>query len=362
MEFNKEVSVVSSLYALRGGLSAIAVEYDKARNLDAAYYDKLNEIADAAGGARNEAPAGTVAYADYLINGEFRKELYKRLKSIKETQYPDTESVNYRRYIRGNKSSAVKKFVASAIFFALTALMLFGISQLVFHGFAGGVIGEGGAIEGVQDIFALIFILIFPLAALIIGIVMLVKGIICCHYVKVEKKALENYLDNLERTRRNEAQRVANARKAAQTNINRLPWVAENAQNVLDKRNQAIGAIVSNCNLFYRELLEQFSSLLDERDWKNLDLVIYQIETGRADSIKEALHQVDRELQTERIVKSVFNAAAMQATLQTLRLPAIGGKMTVYANSKNVTAALVTKAGLNGQQLLGEVLAIRQYS
>lgn len=32
---------------------------------------------------------------------------------------------------------------------------------------------------------------------------------------------------------------------------------------------------------------------LDERDWKNLDLIIYELETNRADSIKEALQQAD---------------------------------------------------------------------
>ncbi len=362
MEFNKEVPIIGSLYALRGGLSAIAVEYDKAQKLDAAYHEKLNEIADAAGGARRQAPSGTVAYADYLINGEFRKELYKRFKSIKETTYEDTETYEYQRRMHSYGKSAAKCYVAMAIFFVLSALMVFGLTWLVLFGFEGGAFGENGAINGIPDILTLVFMLLFPLAALIISIVMMVKGIGFSKVVKREKNELEEYQDILERDRRNEAQRVANARKVAQAYIDRLPWVVENATNVLDKRNQAIGAIVGNCNQFYRELLAQFSPLLDERDWPHLDLVIYQLETGRADSIKEALHQVDRELQTERIEKSVFNAATMQATLRTMSLPAIRGKITVYANSQNVTAALVSKAGLNGQQLLKEVLAIRQYN
>ena len=57
-----------------------------------------------------------------------------------------------------------------------------------------------------------------------------------------------------------------------------------------------------------RALVDNFSEFLDPRDWKYLDLIIFYLETGRADSIKEALQQVDREAQTDRIVGAVQTA------------------------------------------------------
>ena len=47
-------------------------------------------------------------------------------------------------------------------------------------------------------------------------------------------------------------------------------------------------------NSVYEALKDEYVPLLDVRDWENLDLVIYYLETGRADNIKEALQQVDR--------------------------------------------------------------------
>ena len=54
-----------------------------------------------------------------------------------------------------------------------------------------------------------------------------------------------------------------------------------------------------------------FSDLLDPRDWQHVDLIIFYFETGRADGFKEALQQVDREVQTNRIVSAVQSAGAL---------------------------------------------------
>lgn len=62
----------------------------------------------------------------------------------------------------------------------------------------------------------------------------------------------------------------------------------------------------SGCALAtYNALVSEHSSLLDVRDWQNLDLVIYYLETGRAISIREALQLVDRQRQTDAIVSAL---------------------------------------------------------
>lgn len=52
-------------------------------------------------------------------------------------------------------------------------------------------------------------------------------------------------------------------------------------------------------------LVEKYGRLLDVRDWKILDLVIWQLETNRADTVKEALQLADREMQADRIMQSI---------------------------------------------------------
>ena len=56
-------------------------------------------------------------------------------------------------------------------------------------------------------------------------------------------------------------------------------------------------------------LQERYGMIIDESDWKNIDLIIHYIVTGRADTVKEALYQVDRQRQTEQIVHAIKEAS-----------------------------------------------------
>lgn len=58
----------------------------------------------------------------------------------------------------------------------------------------------------------------------------------------------------------------------------------------------------------YVTLKQDYASIVSESDWENLDLIIYYFETGRATTVKEALFLVDRQKQTEAIVKAIENA------------------------------------------------------
>ena len=66
-----------------------------------------------------------------------------------------------------------------------------------------------------------------------------------------------------------------------------------------------------------------YDSWLSESDWENVDLLIYYLDTGRADTLKEALGMVDRQRQTNQIVEAISVASkAIQSTIQsaTMRL------------------------------------------
>lgn len=67
--------------------------------------------------------------------------------------------------------------------------------------------------------------------------------------------------------------------------------------------------IQNSCQQLYGVLQQTYHGILDERDWQYLDLVIFYCETGRAFTRQEALQQVDREVQTDRIIGSINRAA-----------------------------------------------------
>lgn len=391
--------VLGSLYALRGGLSAISVEYDKARQTDGRYYEQLNRIADQAGGARREAPQGTVEYATWICGENFKNVLIKRYNNIKEKQIEQNNS--YEKIAKDNKKDARKSFSKFVVLLLSSIVLLVGIICLVLFGFEGGATGKDGALESTADKITLAVLLLIPLALIITAFVKLNKGI---HYSKLYKSAKIKKIQSIESYNNqvnNEAKRVAYERITILSYMAMLPTLKANAQKILGERNATIKPMVQSCNIFYKALLEQFSPLLDERDWQHLDLVIYELETRRADSVKEALQLVDRELQTERIERTVGEAAkaicytlargftvlqqsikiccdkicdrldtissqldtmSMQMAVQSIQLAGISGRLAELTDSVNVGNALQAKANATSAQLLSDVHAIRYYS
>ena len=59
----------------------------------------------------------------------------------------------------------------------------------------------------------------------------------------------------------------------------------------------------------YDALIAEYATVLDPRDWKNIDFIIFYYETGRVDTIKEALIHVDKQRQTETIAKAIKQAS-----------------------------------------------------
>lgn len=76
-------------------------------------------------------------------------------------------------------------------------------------------------------------------------------------------------------------------------------------QNLNAYKNRAqikATAIIESSNNIYLTVKESFEGFLDERDWENLDIIIYELETGRADTMKEALQQADLYIRHDEIM------------------------------------------------------------
>lgn len=132
----------------------------------------------------------------------------------------------------------------------------------------------------------------------------------------------------------------------------------------------------------YDELVENYSKLIDPRDWKYLDLVIFYFETGRAETMKEALLLVEREVQTQRIVSAIetaaericrsINSAAQMINAQLVTISSqlntvIQNQQAQIAQSNklleaaDMSNALINKANVTSERLLQDVTYIQNY-
>ena len=103
---------------------------------------------------------------------------------------------------------------------------------------------------------------------------------------------------------------------------------------------------------FYPTYLARFEKVLDPRDWCNLDLVIFILETGRADNLRDALIQVDGYRHTEAIVKAV--SSATQAICRTITSEADRLQRAIATHVDTINSNLVAIS--KGQKALSDSL------
>ncbi|MCH5158881.1 MAG: hypothetical protein J1F33_06770 [Clostridiales bacterium] len=83
--------------------------------------------------------------------------------------------------------------------------------------------------------------------------------------------------------------------------------LAAQDENIAKAKKEATEHAVAGLSMIYA-LEESFGDLIDSRDWENTDIIIYALETRRADNIMQALQVVDGERRTERIIQAVDTA------------------------------------------------------
>lgn len=74
-----------------------------------------------------------------------------------------------------------------------------------------------------------------------------------------------------------------------------------------------------------KAMLETSTGVITEADWANIDLLIFYLETGRADSLKEALQLVDKQRQTDQITYAIHEASSHIVNTLGDRLNRLGG-------------------------------------
>ncbi len=182
-------------------------------------------------------------------------------------------------------TSALKVGIPVAILIAaVLSVIAFFVTQSIFDGnILGYILGIGGSV--------------------IIGVIILCIAI-------VKDKA------NKKRSSKESAQTAekANANlESGKASIHKYLAARKKYIEVKDNRSEYYSKKIAPYKVVgdavYVALVAEYSSLLDPRDWKWIDLIIYYFETGRADNIRDALLLADKERQTQQIIASIKEAS-----------------------------------------------------
>lgn len=114
---------------------------------------------------------------------------------------------------------------------------------------------------------------------------------------------------NLERT----TLRELGEQKSMQNSIERQNEIIMTNSKKYQVSKEELSNAIARRNQIYKELypvlVREYSNLVSVDDWGNLDLIIYYLYSGRADSIKEALQLVDKHIEMNTLINAVNNAS-----------------------------------------------------
>ncbi len=267
-------NLLAKLYSLRGALSAISINKD---NLD-----------------------------------QEKQKLLQKEKSVNEKS---REVANIENELNSNKyiSKEVKYEKSKAfVIWALVGAMFILIAPFIIY-----VLSSEGVInfydiynflpflKDMNDLVVLLILMAFAEGIfMLIGlIVQLSTDIIRKH--KARREINSENKRNKAQVQQNESYLTAQLTKN-KTDLEKLKIEKNNKLRIYAAEKEILSASSLKS---YKKLKETYASIIDPRDWKHIDLIIFYFETGRADTLKEALYQVDRQVQNDTLVEAIEQAA-----------------------------------------------------
>lgn len=286
MEREQKNQLLADLYALRAGMSAISIERDKFGVKEKAYSDAKRKVDCACYEYEN---------AENFVS---RCDEYDKKDSLQKTEEKAKLDRTFKKTVIGS--------LVAGIFGALIPWVIY-----FLHG------------DNIQDskygysnwkeyLIA---------SACILGIIFVV-GLAVALIVKVNNgKYLQKRIEE-------ESGKSKQDLKDAKARLSQAAADCDSAQKALaivSKDYEKVKSVSTKLSQeMYNALVAQFKSVLDIRDWEHIDLIIFNFETGRADTLKEALQQVDRRVQTDEIIEAIESAgssiaATINVTMRELR-------------------------------------------
>lgn len=275
---------IDQLYCIRAGMSMLSKEADKAIEVEEKYKKPIAEIDK------------NIEMQEGIIKNYNRDIKIKEDSFIRETKSLEEKDKEYARKAAAKKESDRQgAFCCSgcSLILAIGALILFLCAIFDFDNLVLTIIGA-------------VFFAIFSFIS-----------IISFRESRGNKKNQNSNKDierqqylcktistlsSLRKKKDIEIGRIKNNIDACNVNISRLKSQKE---DLLKEQNAQIKEIRNNARVIYDDLVSSFSVVLDPRDWKIVDFVIFMIETGRADSIKEALIFSDQQVRNDKLIEVV---------------------------------------------------------
>lgn len=310
MDKVEKQETLSKLYTLRAGLSIIAQEKDEVENILQRRLEKVGQLSDILKSeeekfqdAKNRAAANESYLRGRIKNEKSKIKLQK--SEIKELEC-DTQKT----------SNAKENLASTRIYFRCLIGIIIGIAIMVG-------LGVNEFANPANDTFSFVLVGIFFAIGAIITIICLIKIL---NVVRGKSKKIKG---NISAIQKKESEISKNIQHITQIKKELESVLAKNAENqiVLQNRVNEVNKAVKLASVLtnviavktlnthkatavgiYNSLSEEYSELLDERDWQYVDLFIYMYETGRADSKKEALQLIDQYQQNKSIEEAIARA------------------------------------------------------
>lgn len=280
MQQEKE-KTISELLALRAGLSVISEYADEVREAEGQIESNRSDIAES-----REA----LCEINATINEGQRE--YDRCRKLYEE-----EKANYKKTLKTKVWTEMKETGLLGGLLGIPFLLSFFLLVL-----CGTVIGRqvGAAIGTVSFIAGETVILGIYIAICIIK------------YKKIKSRetfGLNNSLSALEESLSKAKSMIEQGTKKRDEFIPKKQFADDRLNKQIAEYKSYNKSMTKESDGVYAALKETFSSKLSPADWQNLDLIIFYMTSGRADTIKESLQLVDRQRQTDEIVSAVNRAS-----------------------------------------------------
>ncbi len=335
---DEKTQLLGELYALRGGLSVVSQEKHIVGNI----VNAANTNCRRADGRANALIAQAKRQVEQVSNN-----LSSKQRELDNAREKASEEKMLRKKLTANKWKA-----GFIMFFGILFLFGFGVYLIMI---ASEIINNDIK-QGKKDL--------------------------------KEAVAAKNKIPQLEKeykylkTERDRLERVYAEVKKDETNK-----ANDEKREILKKAREEIAPHIQASVKYIEALEETFGNLVDPRDWKNLDLLVYSIETRRADNIKEAFNYVDGEIRTDRLASAIEFAgkeicASIEGGLKRLnadiskgfslvsdKLNALGMRMdsqnrqlAYLADVQRMNNALTAKASESSAVIAADVKQIRENS
>ncbi len=279
--------VLGGLYTIRGGLSLISMATDEIDKSEQELVKLDRDIAQKKNSLDWEEERITRLVEDKNRGRMSESEKNKIKKSARESA---------KRTVNDNKFSTfwVKRWILAIILCAVITVPLVALTNENFVAGLYEIVTFGRPLKLILAIF-----LSIVLWAVILGIVNLF--IYCISYSINKRDEMKSAVNSYQDINTRIDETKIDLRKL-EADVRSM----ERERKALVARNEQIKYEVSEkTKMIKLALNKEYDGWLHESDWENVDLLIYYIETNRAESVKEALQLVDQQRRAEQLEATI---------------------------------------------------------